>query len=313
MKKLYPQFITFLFLLQLLIIISFSSCKKIKSINYNPEIEPLRHGFKTSAAVGYCASLAKAFFEGESLPGNVIIHSDANNEGTHAFILLATINESYPLPFNSSVGEITIGGIWDEDGGVITAVFTDIDIIESRYEFRGIHTIPVIELEEGKLLTLIAEQDIVVGYGSDTLLHLNMTNIQIGVELERLEANEPSDAFSAAGQNVWFITVEQNGTISDIYDDEYFVNGGGQIVEVSSLSGGFLYHAMIGAKFIPSACDVNPISGIGFIQNLKVGTKTDLGHISLSFHSKCDGKAYVELAGGKYITSYHKNVNLKFY
>lgn len=313
MKKRYTIFASILIISVLLIFIPISSCKKIKKINNDPEIEPLRHGFKTMAAVGYCGSLAKAFSEGEELPDNIVLHSDAHSEGTHTFILIATINETYPLPYNSSVGEITIGGIWDEDGGVITVVYTDIDIIESEYEFRGIQTIPVMEIEEGKLMTVVAEQDITVGYGSDTMLHLNMSNIQISMEMERLEAATlPDDAFTAVGQNVWFITVEQKGTVSDIYDDEYTIYGGGQIAEITSQSGGLLYHAMIGAKFIPSTCDMNPVSGIGFIQNLKVGSKNDLGHVSLSFHSRCDGKAYVELATGKYLTSYHRNVNLNF-
>jgi len=289
-----------------------SSCKKIKEVNPDPEIEPLRHGFKTSAAIGYCASLAYTFFKGENLPDNVIIHSQNDNIDTETCVMIVSINESYPLPFNASVGQITIAGIWGDDGGVITAIFTDIDILEAKYEFKGIHTIPVIELENGKIMTLFAEQDIIIGEGSDTLLHLNMTNTQINMETKRLKEDLPDNAFAAVQQNVWFAAVNQNNTMSDIYDDEYTINGGGQIVEATSNSGGILYHAMIGAKFIHSRCEMNPVSGVGFIQNLKVGTEVDLGNILLNFHDRCDGKAYVELASGKYLTSNHKNVNLNF-
>lgn len=308
MRK-YRRFLIFV----ICFIVTLISCKKVEEINQDPEIEPLKHGFKTSAAVGYCASLAYTFFKGEQLPDNVIIHSQTVNDETGSGILLATINDSYPLPFNSSVGQITIAGIWGNNGGVITVVFTDINIIENKYEFVGIKTIPIIELEDGKIMTLIAEQDIVIGNGSDTTLHLNMTNPLIFLELDRLEAEQPADPFIAAQQNVWFITIDQKNTPSVIHDDEYTINGGGQIVEVNSASGGMLYHAMIQAKFKHSTCEFNPLSGIGFIQNIKIGTQTDLGHIFLRFHETCDGKAYVGFASGKYLTSNLEQINLNFY
>jgi len=288
------------------------SCKKIKEFDYNPEIAPLKHGFQTSAAIGYCASVAHSFFTGGDLPENVIIQSNNSNEETQTGILLLNVNEEYPLPFNSSVGQITIAGIWSEDGGVITTIFTDINIIESKYELVGFHTVPVVELEDGKLLTLFAEQDIVFGEGSDTLLNVEMGIAKIWIEIDRIDNPQPTDAFVAVKQNVWFVTIDNKNILSDVYDDEYMVYGGGQIAEVNALSGGLLYHAMIGAKFIPDECNMNPLSGLGFIQNLKVGTETDLGHIFLNFHERCDGKAYVEMATGKYLTSNHKNVNLNF-
>lgn len=308
--KTYYQIVLLIFYFAFVVL---TSCRKIEEVNQDPEIEPLKHGFKTSAAIGYCASLAYTFFKGGNLPDNVIIHSQNDNIDTKTCIMIVSINDSYPLPFNASVGQITIAGIWGNNGGVITAIFTDIDILEAKYEFKGIHTTPVIEMENGKIMTLFAEQDIVIGEGSDTLLHLNMTNPQINLETERLNVDLPDDAFVAAQQNVWFAMVNQNNTMTDIYDDEYTIYGGGQIVEVTSNSGGILYHAMIGAKFIHSTCEINPISGIGFIQNLKYGTKIDLGNIFLNFHDRCDGKAYVELASGKYLTSNHKNVNLNFH
>jgi len=303
----------FYILISYFAIVVLTSCRKLNEVNQDPEIEPLRHGFKTSAAVGYCASLAYTYFKGESLPDNVIIHSQNINSETEAGIMLVSIDDSFPLPFNTSVGQITIAGIWGDNGGVITALFTDIDILEAKYEFKGIHTIPVIELEDGRIMTLFAEQDIIIGEGSDTLLHLNMTNPQINMELGRLGAEKPVDAFVAVQQNVWFITVNQDNTMSDIYDDEYTISGGGQIAEITSMSGGVLYHAMIGTKFRYSTCKFNPVSGVGFIQNLKFGNQTDLGNIFLNFYDRCDGKAFVEFSSGKYLKSFHKNVNLHFY
>ena len=300
-------------LLFCLVSVTLTSCKRISEVDQDPEIEPLKHGFKISAAIGYCASLVYTFFKGENLPENVVIHSQNNTPDTDGCVLLVSINESCPLPFNASVGQIAIAGIWGHDGGVITALFTDIDVLEEKYEFKGIYTIPVTEIESGEILTLFAEQDIVVGEGSDTLLHLNMTNPQITLETERLDENQPDNVFAAVQQNVWFVSVNQNHTASDMYDDEYTINGGGQIAEATSSTGGIIYHAMIDAVFIYSTCDLNPISGVGFIQNLKVGAETDLGHIFLNFHEECDGKAFVEIATGKYRYSFRKNVDLNFY
>jgi hypothetical protein len=315
MKTICLKITIFSLLIFYIAIVILISCKKVEEVNQDPEIEPLKQGFKVSAAVGYCASLANTLFRGEDLPDNVLFQSTGNDEYSGSGIMYVTINNSYPLPFNSNIGQIIIACLWDvsDYSGVITAIFTDIDILEEKYEFRGIHTIPVIEMEDGNILTLFAEQDIIIGEGSDTLLNLNLTNPQFNLEMDRLDTEQLNDAFVAVNQNVWFININQNNTMSDIYDDEFTINGGGQIVEYTSVSSGILYHAMIGAKFIHNTCEINPIEGIGFIQNFKAGTKLDLGHIFLNFHDKCDGKAYVELATGKYLTSNHRNVNLNFY
>ncbi len=306
-------------LILLMAVVLLFSCKKVKEINQDPEIEPLKHGFKVSAAVGYCASLANSLFRGENLPDNVLFQSSQNDDYSGSGIMYVTINDNYPLPFNRNIGQIIIPCLWDvnydqsEYSGVITTIFTDINILEGKYKFIGIHTVPVIEIEGERILTLFAEQDIIIGEGSDTLLNLNLTNPQFNLEMARLETEQPNNTFAAVKQNVWFITIDQNNTMSNIYDDEFTVNGGGQIAEVSSASGGILYHAMINAEFIPNICKLNPITGVGFIQNLKVGTDIDLGNITLNFHDKCDGKAYVEFATGKYIGSSRRDVNLNFY
>lgn len=307
---LYPKIII---LLALVLVFTSNSCRKIREGNEDPEIEPIKHGFQTSAAIGYCASIAYTFFNGGVLPDNVILQSQNNGEGTHSAIFLVNINDEYPLPFNDEIGQIFIAGIWGNNGGVITAIFTDINIIEDKYKLVAIHTIPVIEIEKGEIMTLMAEQDIVIGENNDPLIHLNMSNPQINIEINRLATEQPNEPFVAAQQNVWFVNVDQKNTSNNSNDDEYTINGGGQIAEISSKTGGMLYHAMICTKFTNSVCNLNPISGVGFIQNLKIGEETDLGHIFLNFHENCDGKAYVELATGKYLRSNHKKVNLNFH
>ncbi len=319
MKNKYLNPNIFSLLLFFTAVIILFNCKKVEELNQDPELKSLKHGFKVSAAVGYCASLANSLFRGEDLPDNVIFQSSTNDDYSGSGIMYVTINSNYPLPFNSNIGQIIIPCLWNvsydgtEFSGVITTIFTEIDILDGKYEFRGIHTIPVIETENGNILTLFAEQDIIIGEGSDTLLNLSLSNPQFNLELARLETEQPNDVFAAVKQNAWFITIGQNNTMSNIYDDEFTINGGGQIAQVLSESGGIMYHALIGAEFIHNTCKLNPVKGVGFIQNMQVGTEIDLGTILLNFHDICDGKAFTEIATGKYITSNRRNVNLNFY
>jgi len=301
------------FLIIIILIIPFYSCKKLDKYNQEPEIEPLQHGLKTSAAIGYCASLASMAFNGKPLPDNVLFQENNNDEFSSSGILFLNITETSPVPFNGNIGEITIAGLWNEgQGGVITIIFTDFDLFSLDFEFVGIHTIPIIINDENQnILTLFAEQDIIIGEGSDTLLNLNMSKPQFDRELERLNSEQPTDIFAAVKQNIWFVTIDQNNTYPNIYDDEYTINGGGQIAEVTSTSGGILYHALIQTKYNYATCDLNPHNGVGFIQNIKAGSEIDLGNITLEFKEVCEGKAKVVLASGKYSGSNNKNINLR--
>jgi hypothetical protein len=310
LKKIIP------FILIILVTTSMNSCKKIdKWKDENPEIEPLKHGFKTAAAIGYCVSLATTVLSGDAIPDNVLMERSNSNSG----ILYVTIDENNPLPFNNHIGDIVIAYIWENDpigsrrNGVVSIVFANMNVIGNLFKFYGIHTVPVIQdMETGKIMTVFAKQDIVFGEGSDTLLNLSMSNPQFSSELLRLDEEPPTDPFVAVSQNVWFISIDQQNTIN-MYDDSFVISGGGQIAEATSLSGGIQYHAMIETEFIYDHCTLNPIRGDAFIQNLKAGTTTiDLGNIYLSFHDRCDGKAYVNFAAGEYLNYIGRNVNLQF-
>jgi len=299
------------FFLSFLLLLSFSGCKKVSEWRRDPDITPLKDGLKTAATMGYCASVASALFRGEELPPNVIVRK-LNKDGiSGSAILTMHINESTPLPFNTKNGEITIAGVWTGNSGVFSAVFTDIDILNSRYQFYGIYTVPVKEMANGKIVTAFAKQDIVLGYGTDTLLNLSLTEPKFNLEIARLDESQPDDVFVAVSQNVWFVNINRNNTSNYVYDDTYEVNGGGQIAEATSESGGIRYHALIEASFTSDLCQLNPHKGSAFIQNIKAGENIDLGTLLLNFHDDCDGKAYVEVATGEYFRSIRRNINLK--
>jgi hypothetical protein len=307
---------TFPLILIVLATTNINSCKKIDGWNdENPDIEPLKQGFKTAAAIGYCVSLATTVLSGDALPDNVLLESSNSNSG----LIYVTVDANNPLPFNNHIGDIIIAYLWENDqtggsrNGVISIVFANLNIIGNLFKFYGIHTVPVIQdMETGKIMTVFARQDIVFGEGSDTLLNLSMSDPQFSSELLRLDQEPPVDPFVAVSQNVWFISIDQQNTVN-LYDDSFVISGGGQIAEATNSTGGIQYHAMIETEFIYDHCTLNPIRGDAFIQNLKAGTSTiDLGNIYLSFHNRCDGKAYVNFASGEYLNYMGRNVNLQF-
>jgi hypothetical protein len=228
---------------------------------------------------------------------------------TGAGIIRVEVTPGNPLPFNGHIGDIVIAGLWNGKSGVISIVFGDIDFLSSNFEFYGLHTVPVFENNDGNITTLFAEQDIVIGQGSDTLLNLSLSNPKFDLEQDRLNNPRPTDFFTAIAQKVWYMEIERNN-VSDVYDDSYTLTGGGQVLEARSTSGGILYHALIDTEFNYLSCSQNPVDGTAFIQNIKVGSSTDLGNITFEFHSKCDGKADVIVATGKYVGSNGRAINL---
>lgn len=293
------------------LVLLLSNCKKLEELNRGPELTPLEQGFKSCATIGYCAALAQSAFTGGPLPDNVSFEQRSENGYSNAGVLHIQVTKDTPLPFNTSVGNIYVAGLWDGvRGGVISIVFADIDILTSQFKFYGLYTVPVSQKTSGEIISVFAEQDIVIGQGGDTLLNLSLSKPKFDTELARLNEPYPADVFTAVKQNVWFITMNQNTQPPYLFD-QYTINGGGQILEASSSSGGVLYHAMLSTKFSYNQCELNPSSGIGFIQNLKAsGSSVDLGNITLEFHDACDGRAAVKVATGKYVTSNGKNIDL---
>jgi hypothetical protein len=280
------------------LIITGISC--LDDYNKKPELESLRQGIRTSAAVGYCTSIVYAAMKGYTLPNNVTY----NGSG----LIYIHIDAAHPLPFNSKIGDITIAFTGDNTGGVMSILFGNIDIIGGNIKLYGLETIPFM-VKNNTLCAIYAKEDIVLGKGSNTLL--DMGNISVSTELSRLTAQEPTDSYIAIKQNVWFIDVDPNGTYSNVYDDDITVNGGGQIAEVEGESGGVIYHGMIGLRMNYSVCKRNPVSGLALSQNFKGGSSfIDLGNSLLEFKNNCDGKVHVNIATGKYTGYSGKDVSL---
>lgn len=290
------------------------SCNKLDELNHPPELTPLEDGFKSSAAIAYCVSVATRALTGQSLPSNVV-YSKINADGySGSGIIQIAVDASTPVPFNSNIGDITIAGVWDgTSGGVISIVFSDFDLVASDFKFYGIHTIPImVRPATNEIVSIFAQQDIVIGEGSDTLLNLSLSKPKFATELDRINNPEPTDPFVAVKQNVWHLTVTPKNTALNFLDDDYKISGGGQIAEANSQTGGVIYHAMINTKFNFTDCSKNPLSGTAFIQNFKAGSSLDFGTILLDFHNTCNGTGEVKVATGKYATSNGKDLQLNW-
>lgn len=293
-----------IFLTWFLLIQGSVSCKKIDAYSQKPEIASLQQGLKTCTAIGYCVSIADAAYSGNPLPDNVVFNKNTG-------FIYVKIDQTHPLPFNKNVGDIIMVGTSSNNGGILSILLANIDVINANVKLYGLHTIPFIKREK-EIITVFADQDIIIGNGSDTIMDLsNITNLVFNYEMSRLDEDKQSDPFAIVKQNAWFINIDQLGTTSNIGDDIIVINGGGQIVEARSESGGIIYHALIDAKVDFSSCMLNPVRGTAFTQNIKAGTSfIDLGNSFISFHGGCDGKALVDFSTGKYIGYSGKQIQL---
>jgi hypothetical protein len=294
-------------LLTILIILHFCSCSKFKEYNQEPEIESLRQGLKTSAAVGYCASVVMSVVEGRELPGNVVY--DINTG-----LIYINITNNYPLPFNKNIGDIIIAFNWSGRSGLMSILFANIDLLGGDIKLYGLYLVPLMkQTEEEGIWAMYEQQDIIIGNGSDTLLDMsNISDIVFNSKVSELNSEKPNDAFVAVKQNVWFVNIDQNKTYSNVYDDNIKISGGGQILEAKGSSGGIIYHAMINTKINFTTCSMNPFDGCALIQNFKAGGDPyiDLGNALLHFHDTCDGKIHVDVSTGKYVSYNNKNILL---
>jgi hypothetical protein len=296
-------------LLVFILILQIYSCKKLEEFNQKPELESLQQGLKTTAALGYCASVVMSAIEGDELPNNVIYE---RNTG----LIYIKIDRTHPLPFNKNIGDIVIAFKWSGRAGLMSVLFAKIDLLGGNTKLYGLHLIPFMKRsEEEEISAMFEKQDIIVGNGSDTLLDMtNITDVIFNTKVNQLNSGKPDDAFVAVKQNVWFINIDQKNTYSNVYDDNITISGGGQIIEAKGAAGGIIYHAMIRTKINYSICDINPISGFAFSQNFKFGDEPyiDLGNSLLSFHNTCDGKAHVDASTGKYVGYNNKYITLNF-
>lgn len=290
----------------IVLLICLEGCNLEDSIE-PPPIESLQQGIRASAAIGYCASIVVSAHKGLPLPANVTTRVSPG-------LLNVKVDNLFPLPFNKGSGNITIASLWNETGGIMSVLFTGINPDDGDLKIYGFYAVPIAEDPSGEFITSVyADQDIIIGNGSDTILDLSsISSFFMNSRLDMLETTEPEDPFVAVKQNVWIVNTDQNGTSDNVYDDDIKVSGGGQIAEVKDASGGVMYHALIDTKINYLVCSKNPLSGYALTQNFKAGGEPliDLGNSLINFHSACDGKAHIEISTGKYLGFSNRDISL---
>jgi hypothetical protein len=288
----------------LTVLLILGSCTFSIERNCEPELVSLRQGLKTSVAIGYCASVSMSVHNGSALPSNVILTPGSGIIRVHP-------DAAHPVPFNKNAGDILIATLWNGDDGIMSVMFTGFNVPGSSAGLFGLYAVPLKRMPGGTLKAFYARQNIILGHGSDTIM--NLSSALLDSRLDLTETEYPDDIFVAVKQNFWIVTIDQNNTSSNPYDDFIITDGGGQIAEAEGEEGGVVYHALINARVNYSLCSMNPVSGMALTQNFKAGGEPliDMGNSVLSFHSACDGKAHIDFSSGKYSGYSNKDILLE--
>jgi hypothetical protein len=297
-----------------IVLVTLCSCGRVEDLLREPDVTPVRNVLKAAMPVGYAANLTMAAMQGVSLP-NVNVLRSGSDTSTGCFLVEITVDSAYPLPGDvQAVGIITTAGIIvDNRTAIMSAVFSGLNITRGSFVVRDISTFPVVadtDIISGKRELDVVYCDVDVNSGSDTLLRIGIDSTQISAELVKYRTMKSFDSGVTLTENAWIIRVDDSSTLANPADDTYAAWGGGQYVEVFDGKTEIVQLTMIDAAMSP-ACKYNPASGWAFWQNMGADRSgPDIGHVFLTFHPACDGKARVTAATGVYVRSFGRDIAL---
>jgi hypothetical protein len=295
-------------------LLALASCDKIEDLLREPDVTPVRNVLKAAMPVGYAANLTMAAMQGASLP-NVTVLRSGSDSTIGCFLLNIVVDSAYPLPGDArATGIITTAGIVvDSRTAIMSAVFSSLSFTQGSFNIRSISTFPVVcdsDIISGKRELDVVYFDVDINAGSDTLLSVRMDSGQISAELVKYNTMKSFDSGVSVSENAWILRVDDNNTLSNPGDDTYSAFGAGQYVEVFDAKAEIVQLTMINATMSPS-CTRNPSTGYAFWQNMGTDKSgPDIGHVFLTFHPACDGKARVTVATGVYVRSFGRDIAL---
>jgi len=258
---------------------------------------------------GFAANVALASISGHEPEFVSTLRSNPGFPCTS--VMTVDLNQQGTFPFpGGSAGSITIAGLWADEGtGILTLLFTSYHAGTAVLSLLGIETIPVIR-HDGGIMVALADMDIRFDPDQQSLLEIDLDEMEISSEYERLFDPRPLDVYVAIEQKAYFIDIDENSTPLEISDDIYKVTGGGQLVEAAETSAEIIQQAMIDVLVTPG-CSLNPLSGLALMQATRAGATSfpELGSVLLQFHDDCDGTADVLLATGMYLISNGSSVD----
>ncbi len=270
----------------------------------DPPVSPVTQTIKTVVPIGYAASLVVMDMKGYKAP-NI-----SSTKQKNAKILTVDISVDYPYKFKGDTYEEMIIAYVQTDlnTALVSVFFTDMDIINGKFNLENVVAIPVtFDDLTGKITAVYASMDINLGIDLDDL-----TQDEIDDNLGKLDNNpiyDKEDVDIAVTQDAWIIEIFHNNTFDNLLDDDFRISGGQQAISVEDFdtesSAGVLQMAMIGVEF-SSDCIKNPTSGFVFMQDVEVESSTNsssivFGHVFYEFTPSCDGKILVDIATGNFI------------
>jgi len=281
-----------------------------------PEITPVRNVLNVAIPLAYAANLTMSALNGVILP-NVTIVRTGSDTSAGCLLMRIKVDSTFPLPGDVRAnGNILMAGISvDNKTAIMTAVFTEMNILHGSFMIRDISTFPVVsdsDIITGKKQLVVVYADIDANTGSDTLLSVGISQNQITAELTKYNNMASFDSGGNANENAWIIRVTDNNTLTDATDDNYIVSGGGQYIEESQNKNNFVQLVMINAT-MSAACKFNPASGYAYWHDFGTNenpVKVVIGQVFLSFHNACDGQAKITVATGSYAHSFGDNIAL---
>ncbi len=290
-----------------------SSCRKIDEYFRSPDTEVLANTIIANIITAYSANAALSCISGNDPPHIVTTRSNPGFPCTS--LMTMTIDQAPDLPFPISFANtITIAALWaDENTGILSILITDYNSSTSTFSLLGIETIPVIR-HEGNVMMAVGDQDISFDPDQESILEIDLDEMEIETELDRLEALVPDDVYIAVEQRAYAIDIDCNATPFNLSDDSYAISGGGQLVEVTNTSAEVIQLAMIEVTISP-ACQQNPITGMSLFRI--VGTEAahfpELGTVILQFHDVCDGQADAMIATGMFLPANGTSIAFNLY
>lgn len=299
-------------ILIILLVLTGSSCKKVKEYFRDPDTGSLTEAIQTAVTTGYAASLAVASVSGNSFPNVTTVRSNAGYPCT-TLMQVDLQSDSGFLPSNEKASRITIAALWaDETCGILTLLFTDYQSETTTFDLLAIKTIPVILDDDGLLRVALATQDISLNPDQESILQLNLSTLEIESEYMRLDHPGPGDVYVAIEQDAYLITVDQNATCADAQDDGYTITGGGQLIEVDNQDAEIIQQGLLDVEVAPS-CYRNPVSGMALVRvvGVKDSNFPELGTALLEFSGRCTGTARVLVATGMYAGANSKAISLQ--
>jgi hypothetical protein len=218
---------------------------------------------------------------------------------------------------------VVVLGLWSSpDQAILSAVLPDFTFGVLSFSVSKVTPFPVKIIHH-------PEPGIMLVYNSDDIdndLDPEDPSLLIddkqNVEFERLDmeidaAATPDNAEYNVDIVSWIVKVTYNHTPLNFSDDHYYINGGGQYVNVTqdgknTASG--LYQLGLSGIHVSSACSSNPLGGFAVVQELRAGDETSPDILPAAsavfyFDGNCNSYIKVLQATGNYVAVTDSSLN----